>query len=62
MAGLGSLLAGIAQDAGFIWRVSVLLAGLIGLIESVSFLRASGGPQAIAGRTLQVLDRRYTRR
>lgn len=54
--GLASLL-GSVNDGGLIWRTSFALGGLIGLIESVWYLRRGGGPPGrISVRTLSLPD------
>lgn len=55
MAALGSLLSG-TTEGGLIWRITFILAGMIGLFESVTFLRAPGRPTSRTGRTLILLD------
>jgi hypothetical protein len=55
MAALGSLLSG-TTEGGPIWRTTFILAGMIGLFESVTFLRAPGRPVSRTGRTLILLD------
>lgn len=47
----------VADTAGGLgWRIAFVVVGLVGAAVSVSFLRATGGPVAMAGRTLRVLD------
>jgi len=54
--GLASLLAS-ANDGGLIWRISFALGGLIGLVESVRYLRHGGGPPGpVTVRTLSLAD------
>lgn len=55
MAALGALLSGGTQG-GLIWRITFIIAGLIGVFESITFLGAPGRPVALAGRTLILLD------
>lgn len=55
MASLAALLAG-GTEGGMVWRIVFVLAGLVGLLESLRFLRAPDGPKALAGRTLRSLD------
>ncbi len=55
LAGLGSLLSG-STDGGLIWRIVFAVSGLLGLIESLSFFRAPGGPVALPGRILRAAD------
>ena len=55
MAGMVAVLAAGAAG-GLVWRFAFLLAGMIGLVEAVGFLFTPGGPVALAGRTLRVLD------
>ncbi|MGH3997596.1 MAG: hypothetical protein ACRDTJ_09060, partial [Pseudonocardiaceae bacterium] len=54
MAALGSLLSG-TTEGGLIWRITFILAGMLGLFESVTFLRAPGRPMSRTGRTLILL-------
>jgi hypothetical protein len=49
--GMGSLLAA-GTDGGFLWRTVFTLGGIVGVIESLSFLRS---PVPHAGRTERVL-------
>ncbi|MCU1660110.1 MAG: hypothetical protein QOI36_5367 [Pseudonocardiales bacterium] len=54
--GLASLLASV-NDGGLIWRISFALGGLIGLVESVRYLRSSGGTAGrVTVRTLSLAD------
>jgi hypothetical protein len=55
MAALGSLLSG-TTEGGLIWRITFILAGMLGLFESVTFLRAPGRPMSPVGRTLILFD------
>ena len=58
LPGVASLVAllGAGTAGGAIWRVAFVVAGLLGFIESIRFLRAPDGPKALAGRTLRALD------
>ena len=54
--GLASLLAS-ANDGGLIWRITFVLGGLIGLVESVRYLQHGGDPSGHIGtRTLALID------
>jgi hypothetical protein len=54
--GLASLLAS-ANDGGLIWRCTFALGGLIGLVESVRYLRRGRGlPGRVSVRTLSLAD------
>jgi hypothetical protein len=55
LAGLVAVLAAGAAD-GLVWRFAFLLAGMVGLVEAVGFLLTPGGPRALSGRALRVLD------
>lgn len=55
MASMASLL-GTGTEGALVWRITFALAGLVGLAESVLFLRSPDGPRALAGRTLRALD------
>lgn len=55
MAALGSLLSG-SPSGGLIWRSTFVAAGIIGLFESIGFLRAPGRPMAGTARALILLD------
>lgn len=52
--GLGALLS-TPTDGGLMWRTVFVIGGLVGLVESVSYLRDRGA-QALPGRTLRLLD------
>ena len=54
--GLASLLASV-NDGGLIWRITFMLGGLIGLVESVRYLQHGGGQVGrITVRKLSVVD------
>jgi hypothetical protein len=55
MAALGALLSG-STGGGLIWRITFVLAGMFGLFESITFLRAPGRPVSRSGRTLILFD------
>ena len=54
-ASLASMLAGTFAG-GLIWRTTFVLAGLIGLVESVFFVRLRRGVDALPSRILRSLD------
>lgn len=54
--GLAALLAS-ANDGGLVWRVSFLVGGLIGVIESVRYLLGGTGPRGrLTVRSLALAD------
>jgi len=53
--GLGALLSG-GGDGGLLWRIVFIIGGLVGLVESLSFLRLPGSPLALAGQFLRAAD------
>lgn len=55
LASLASML-GAGTEGGVLWRIVFVACGLIGVIESLAFLRADGGPVALAGRSLRAAD------
>ena len=55
MASLASMLAG-GVGGGVIWRTTFVIAGLIGVVEAVSFLRLRGGADALPSRILRSVD------
>ncbi len=55
MASLAAMLAA-GTPGGLMWRLAFIVAGLVGLVEALSFLTAHDGPRAMAGRTLRALD------
>lgn len=55
MASLASMLAGNVAG-GLIWRTTFVAAGLIGLVEAVSFARLRKGADALPSRVLRNLD------
>ena len=55
MASLASMLAGGAAG-GLIWRSTFVVAGLIGLVEAVSFVRLRRGADALPSKILRSLD------
>lgn len=55
MASLASML-GVGTGGGVMWRIVFAIAGLVGLFESLSFLRAADGPTALVGQTLRAMD------
>lgn len=50
--GLAAVLAG---GEPLVWRVTFLLGALIGLVESIGFLRAAPGPAGVSHRVLRAL-------
>ncbi|MGH4014790.1 MAG: hypothetical protein ACRDSL_12875 [Pseudonocardiaceae bacterium] len=52
---LAALLSG-GTDGGLMWRIVFIIGGVVGLIESLSFLQVSGAPFASAGRFLRATD------
>lgn len=55
MASLAALLGG-GTVGGLVWRIIFVLAGAVGLVESLRFLRAPDGPRALPGRSLRAMD------
>lgn len=55
IASLASML-GAGTEGGVLWRIVFTLCGLIGAVEALAFLRAPGGPVALAGRALRAAD------
>lgn len=53
--GLGALLSG-SGDGGLIWRLVFVLGGMVGVVESLSFLLVPGGLLGLAGRFLRTAD------
>jgi hypothetical protein len=55
MASLASMLAG-GVGGGIIWKVTFVIAGLIGVAEAVSFLRLKGGVDSLPSKVLRSVD------
>ena len=55
MASLASMLAG-GVGGGIIWKITFVIAGLIGVAEAVSFLRLKGGVDALPSKVLRSVD------
>jgi hypothetical protein len=54
-ASLASMLAG-GVAGGLIWRTTFVMAGLIGVVEAVSFVQLRGGVDALPSRILRSVD------
>jgi hypothetical protein len=53
--GLTSLLSA-PGDGGLVWRLSFIVGGIMGAVESVEFIRAPHGPTGVPQRTLRAID------
>ncbi|MFN2497111.1 MAG: hypothetical protein ABR608_14585, partial [Pseudonocardiaceae bacterium] len=53
--GLAALLSG-GGGGGLLWRIVFIIGGLVGLVESLSFLQVPGSPFAVAGELLRAAD------
>lgn len=56
LPGTIGLVAVLAGDVPIIWRVAFMLGGLVGVAESLDFLRSPEGPTKLGGRILRALD------
>jgi hypothetical protein len=55
MASLASML-GAGNAGGLLWRITFVVAGLIGFVEAASYVRDPEGSKALANRALRTFD------